>query len=166
MQDTSDINTRLKKKVKLSDPHDTLRECHEILSPSNNVTTAILKAGLHIAKGNSLAPNEEEEEAEDTGLHYTETDDRKFREFFGCGPLVAAKLWTGITTIELSTIIDDGGTIQHMLWALFLMKKYNSEAVMARICGADAKTIRKWVWPFIGAIADLDGTVVSMTCRL
>ena len=33
---------------------------------------------------------------------------------------------------------------------------------MAMLGGVDAKTFRKWVWPMIHAVADLEYTVVSI----
>ena len=55
-----------------------------------------------------------------------------------------------------------GGTIQHLLWALLLMNKFVTYGVMAKICDADEKTIHKRSWPFIVAIAELEGQVVSL----
>lgn len=93
---------------------------------------------------------------------YTETYNRKFREFFGCSPIVAATIWRRVQIDDTENApLVQGGTIQHMMWALHLMKKYGTYGVMAKICDADETTIHKRSWPFISAIAELDGQVVS-----
>lgn len=86
------------------------------------------------------------------------TEDRKFREFFGCGPLVAVELWNALVTTEL---LPDNGTTQHMLWALMMLKIYAKEHVLAKLAGVDPKTFRLWAWTrFVPAIADLEPYVV------
>lgn len=136
-----DINERERKKRRVGGVED-------------DVTAASI---LHVAQYmiHSKVPSNKEQ--------YTETDDRKFREFFGCSPVVAATLWRRIQIeIEHAPLVQ-GGTIQHMLWSLLLMKKYDTDGLMAKICDADEKTIRKRSWPFISAIAELDGHVVSFS---
>ena len=93
---------------------------------------------------------------------YTQAYNRKFREFFGCSPVVAATIWRRVQIDDTENApLVQGGTIQHMMWALHLMKKYGPYGVMAKICVADEKTIHKQSWPFISAIAELDGQLVS-----
>jgi len=98
----------------------------------------------------------------------TMVEDRSFRKFFGCGALVALQVWSLLFT---TGTIPLGGTLMHLLWTLLLLKVYPKSAVLARLCGADAKTIRKYVWGeidasaigFIEAIANLEPLVVSKT---
>lgn len=88
------------------------------------------------------------------------TEDRKFREFFGCGPVVACATWQ---MIEELNSIPNNGTMEHFLWALLFMKVYAKENVMASIASTkpDTKTFQKWVWAFIEAIASAEDEVVS-----
>jgi hypothetical protein len=56
--------------------------------------------------------------------------------------------------------------IHHLLWALFFMKCYPTEELACITAGGprravDQKTLRKHIWPFIIAIADLESHVVS-----
>jgi hypothetical protein len=44
---------------------------------------------------------------------------------------------------------------------LLFLKGYSTEAYNRTLLGADEKTIRKWVWAWVQAVADLD--VVSNT---
>jgi hypothetical protein len=91
----------------------------------------------------------------------TMTEDRSFREYFGCGAQTALALWA---LILCSGAIPDGGSLQHMLWTLLFMKVYAKSEIMSRLTGgADKTTIRKWVWQFIVAIASLESQVVSVT---
>ena len=95
----------------------------------------------------------------------TMTEDRDFREFFGCGALIALQLWNLLFT---TGTIPVGGTLMHLLWTLLFLKVYPQSSVLSRLCGgADPKTIRKHVWGedldigFIEAIANLEPFVVS-----
>ena len=51
----------------------------------------------------------------------------------------------------------------HLLWALRLLKSYNTEAELAAEAGGkDEKTYRKWAWLYITGIATLAPIVVSI----
>ena len=52
-------------------------------------------------------------------------------------------------------------SVRHFLWAMSLLKTYDTEDVLAGRFGASPKTIRKHVWPTIKKIASLSGHVVS-----
>ena len=87
------------------------------------------------------------------------TEDRKFCALFGCSAVVAMALWT---LLLKHSVLPDGGTMTHFLWALIWLKVYAMEDEMKQLCGgADQKTIRKWVHLFVPAIASLNGFVVS-----
>jgi hypothetical protein len=93
----------------------------------------------------------------------TMTEDRSFREYFGCGAEAALALWALILS---SAALPEGGSLQHMLWTLMFMKVYAKSEILSRLTGgADKSTIRKWVWQFIEAIASLESQVVSVTRR-
>ena len=87
------------------------------------------------------------------------TEDRRFREMFGCGVMVAHALWNRLD--------DDGSfesrSIEDMMRALIFMKSYGKEGTISTMVGTiDEKTYRKRLWPMLGAIAALESTVVSL----
>ena len=91
------------------------------------------------------------------------TEDRAFREFFGTNPFVATALWN---MLAVHDFIPAEGEIKHFLWTLNFMKVYPKQGVVCSIAGGssgavDPKTFRKYMWPFIHAIADLEPVVVS-----
>jgi hypothetical protein len=79
----------------------------------------------------------------------SETGIRKFREFFGCSPEICSMVWN-----LLRDHIPVYGTPSHLLWALLFLKRYLTEHVMSSLIGADEKTIRKWVWTFVGLMSE------------
>ena len=89
----------------------------------------------------------------------TLTEDRRFRELFGCGPLVALKVWSML--LEESNEMT-GADVVHMLWAMMFLKVYAKETTLSTMAGGvDEKTFRKWSWQFVSAISSLETTVVS-----
>ena len=93
----------------------------------------------------------------------TGTEERAFHEFFGTYPLVATVLWN---TMVARDIIPAEGEINHLLWTLHFMKAYPKQGVACSMAGGkngaiDPKTYRKYMWPFIHAIAELEPFVVS-----
>ena len=91
------------------------------------------------------------------------SEDRRFCSFFGCSGEVAVRLWTMLVQCLL---LPHKGQILHLLWALFFMKCYPTEEPECAAAGGqrgavDPKTLRKYIWPFIVAIADLESRVVS-----
>ena len=93
----------------------------------------------------------------------TQTEDREFREFFGCGCIVFLSLWGMLVTTGL---VLSGGTFEHLLWTLYFLKCYPKERTGAKVCGTEHKTMAKWVWLFIAAIACLEPLVVSFLFKL
>jgi len=81
---------------------------------------------------------------------------RRFRELFGATPAVCACLWR-----RAGDARPQGTCPEHLLWMLLFLKGYSTEAYNRTLLGADEKTIRKWVWAWVQAVADLD--VVSNT---
>ena len=87
------------------------------------------------------------------------TEDRNFRETFGCGAIIALRTWEMISDADL---LPTNGCLHHFLWALMFMKVYGKEMTMCALAGAiDPKTWRKWTWLFVTAISDLEPLVVS-----
>jgi hypothetical protein len=89
-----------------------------------------------------------------------QSEDRDFREFFGVSLLVVLSCWGMLTTLDL---IPPGGTLRHLLWALYFLKSYAKTKTLCSVCsGIDPVTLRReWVWEFIFAIALLEPYVVS-----
>ena len=85
-------------------------------------------------------------------------EDRDFREFFGCGPLVACNLWQLLFEHDL---IPTGGDLKYFLWTLMFLKVYGKQRTMSTLAGVDKKTFEKWVWLFINSFVDLGKYVVS-----
>lgn len=94
-------------------------------------------------------------------------EDRLFREFFGCGADKALIAWN---MLESSDLVPPGGKINHLLWTLFFMKQYPVEGLACGAVGGskgkiDPKTYRKWVWPFLCALSELEPYVVSFVLK-
>ena len=88
-----------------------------------------------------------------------ETEDRVFREHFGCSVLVFIVLWNMLVT---TNVLPEGGMIEHLLWTLLFLKEYAKQHVLCSMCGGvDKDTFREWVWKFIFAIVELEPLVVS-----
>ena len=97
------------------------------------------------------------------GIGSSLTEERTFREFFGTTKVVVAKLWDLLSQWQM---IPEDGTTNHIMWALFFMRAYPKEAVTCSTVGGsggaiDPKTLPKYIWPFIHAIAGLQSEVVS-----
>jgi len=63
-------------------------------------------------------------------------------------------------------LLPHKGQILHILWALYFMKCYPTEEPACAAAGGqrragDQKILRKYIWPFIAAIANLETHVVS-----
>jgi hypothetical protein len=57
---------------------------------------------------------------------------------------------------------DKIGEPCHLLWALLLLKTYETESVLAGLCGGvNEDTFHKWAWHFIEKISYLEHEVVS-----
>jgi hypothetical protein len=89
----------------------------------------------------------------------TQTEDRDFREHFGCGVLVALALWGMSLAADL---LPDDGTLEHLLWTLLFMKTCNKQKTLCSLCGGiDPKKFKNWVELFVEAISYLEPMVVS-----
>ena len=93
-------------------------------------------------------------------------EQRGFRDFFGTSVEIVCMLWHLLSENEL---VPEKGQLKHLLWTLYFFKVYPKQgpgcAALGGSGGAiDPKTLRKWVWPFSEAIADLHAEVVSIVC--
>ena len=76
----------------------------------------------------------------------------RFRYTFGISSRVCSMIWNLLVTSE--SIERNQGKI-HLLWCLFYLKNYPTEAVGATVCNCSDRTFRKFVWKFIEKIGDL-----------
>ena len=98
------------------------------------------------------------------------TEDRKFREFFGGSVFVALAAWRLLKNNDLLPEESGMQAPQYLLWAMFFMKNYPKEGPACGAAGGstnsknavDPKTWRNYVWPYIYALSDLEGPVVSL----
>ena len=85
--------------------------------------------------------------------------DRRYASFFGSNPEVCNIAWGLLNRYGL---LPEGGHEEHMMWTLIFLKTYKTENNLAALLGGiDEKTLRKWVQLFVGALAELEGVVVS-----
>ena len=88
-------------------------------------------------------------------------EDLRFRGFFGVSADVAVEAWE---MMRSHNFLPPDPKFLHYLWALAFMRLYpaNDKALSTSLGGSDPKTIRKYIWPFINSIFELDGVVVSL----
>jgi hypothetical protein len=76
---------------------------------------------------------------------------RRFKEFFGVSPEVCEISWN-----LMKEAIPPYSKHKHLLWALFFLKRYNTEAVNRKILNSDEKCLRYWIWIFVDLLANLN----------
>ena len=93
-------------------------------------------------------------------LHHNtpQLNDRRFRTAFGCCSRVCSLAW--LLVVDGWTNRPKQATKIWFLWALSLLKTYDTEANMASNCGVDEKTFRKWAWFFIQELSFWIGDIV------
>ena len=84
----------------------------------------------------------------------------RFRGYFGISAEVAVEAWEMMEELDC---LPPSPQFQHYLWALAFMRLYpaNESALSSNLGGSDPKTIRKYIWPMIQSIFDLEVVVVS-----
>jgi hypothetical protein len=97
-------------------------------------------------------------------INTAETEDRRFREFFGVGVHVAIITWTLLLQHGL---LPDEAAVPHLLWTLYFLTCYPKQeegcvAAASKNGAIDPKTWRKYIWPMIYALSDLESVVVSL----
>ena len=82
-----------------------------------------------------------------------------FMNNFKYSPSRCAYLYRSIQNNPL----PDGFGPKHLLWTLYFLVTYTTERRLCCILKADRKTIRKYTWPTISALASLASEHVSET---
>ncbi len=95
-------------------------------------------------------------------------EDMRFCTFYGVLAIAVLDAWRKLT---YHALVPKGEWFFHLLWALMFMKLYVTEPDMCANAGGscgdvDPRTFRKWVWPFIEALAELQYKVVSDLCLM
>lgn len=87
--------------------------------------------------------------------------DRRVRAWFGCSLKTVAKIWYLLD--NSANKLPEQATQERLLWALVLMKRYDTEEFNAGIVGGvDEGTFRKWSWFFIEEISYLEHDLVCV----
>ena len=86
-----------------------------------------------------------------------------FRDTFGCHVLVSLTAWKMLLDYGFDDVTVN---MAHFLWGLYYMKHYPKEGQGCSTVGGsggavDPKTLRKYVWLIMSAIASLESLVVS-----
>lgn len=106
-----------------------------------------------LAHGITYAKKQSMESTPSTGSDF-------FRSSFGVSPDVCSISWELMTARNL---LPAKAMPEHLLWALMFMKTYETETFLAHgLVGKTEKTLRKWVWLMISAIAQLYSFTVSL----
>lgn len=93
-----------------------------------------------------------------------QTEERDFREFFGCGVLICLHLWRHLIAFN---VLPHGGRVDHLLWTLMFLKLYTKQQALCALAGGvDKETYRTWCRRFLSAITSLEPFVVSNFVRV
>ena len=85
-------------------------------------------------------------------------NERRWRSNFGVSPEICAELWHRIGPSSLPV----GSKLEHLLWALILLKGYPIESVACSLIGGhDEQTFREQAWFFVEAISYLELDIIS-----
>ena len=83
-------------------------------------------------------------------LNSADTANRRIKELFGVSPSLCSIIWH---SINRGVDFPPGAEPRHLLFGLFLLKSYSTEAIAHVVFGVDEKTYRKWAWYFIELLA-------------
>ena len=72
--------------------------------------------------------------------------ENRFRAMFGISNIVCSIIWHNVQHPH------DGQPV-HLLYALMLLKMYETEHIYHALTGVDEKTFRKWAWIYVEIIA-------------
>jgi hypothetical protein len=92
------------------------------------------------------------------------TEDRAFRKFFGTTAVVTSTLWR---LLAANDKIPAESCIKHLLWMLHFLRAYLKQGATCSMVGGlegavDPKTLRKYSWPLIYTVSDMEPDVVSV----
>lgn len=76
---------------------------------------------------------------------------RRYTSHFGLSPENTALLW-----YKVHPNLPKHSLPKHILFALLFLKLYDSTEVLASMCQVDEKTFRKWLWPVVNSISNLN----------
>lgn len=92
---------------------------------------------------------------------YNLVRDRRVHAWIGCSVATAAKVWYLVGDM----VIDNYGpeaTMDHLCWALYMLKHYPEEAeAVTKVGAADEKTFSHWAWIMISQMSSTAHDVVS-----
>ena len=72
---------------------------------------------------------------------------KRFKSMYGTYPIVVQRLFDQLS----GTLSDKKVKLDHVFWALFFLRKYPKEDVLATKLQKDPVTLRKWIWTlFLG----------------
>jgi hypothetical protein len=97
-------------------------------------------------------------------INAADTEDRRFRDFFGVGVHMGIIIWTLLYENDL---LPEAAIVPHLLWTMYFLTCYPKQeegcaaAADANKGAIDPKTWRKYIWPMIYALSDLESVVVS-----
>lgn len=98
------------------------------------------------------------------------TQERRFKEMFGCSPIVVQHIW-----YDLQGKLSDKVLLDHLFWCLFFLRRYPTDGEMSSKFDKDPDTIRKWVWTIIFGLQELkadkirfpeEGSVMVFICSV
>ncbi len=92
------------------------------------------------------------------------TEDCAFRKFFGTTAVVTPTLWR---LLAANDKIPAKSSVKHLLWMLHFLHAYPKQGTTFSMVGGlegavDPKTLRKYIWPLIYAVSDMEPDVVSV----
>jgi hypothetical protein len=92
------------------------------------------------------------------------TEDHTFGEFFGTTAVIASTLWR---LLAANDKIPTESGVKHLLWMIHFLRACLKQGATCSMVGGlegavDPKTLRKYIWPLIYAVSDLEPDVVSV----
>ena len=89
--------------------------------------------------------------------------DKRIRGWCGCSSETMAKAWM----LLMRGGLKRGASMERFLWAMMLLKSYDTEIVGAgRVGGVDEETFSTWAWYFIDELSYLEGDLVSVAATV
>ena len=93
-------------------------------------------------------------------MHPGSPEDKRFRGYFGLSEEVAVEAWEMMLEHDY---LPPSHEFLYYLWALAFMRLHptNDTALSLALGGIDPKKTRKYIWPMIESITDLDAMLVN-----
>lgn len=80
----------------------------------------------------------------------------RFKSCFGAHPLICARIWTNLESI------DKERNLERFFLCLFWLKSYPTEGILAVRFNLGEETIRLWCWYYVNCLAILSETLIQM----